>query len=192
MALFPARTGDIPDYGYQPERQTNLNKLDSRWQRISEQNWLRPFEVPVKQMPTPCMCGFTPETLEEFHVVCREGFRHIGQRHNIAPKQLWMRIEAGLEVMGMHRDDIDACEQFLAGWIDFSLEEMERFRWRYPKRCPLLDTLCSLDDTYERLNNFQDWLLEMKGSRGRCRNDVLPPLPDPDGVRPVGVPSSRS
>ena len=103
-----------------------------------------------------------------------------------------MRIEAGLEVMGMHRDDINACEQFLAGWIDFSLEEMERFRWRYPERCPLLDVLCSLDDTYERLNIFQDWILEMKGSKGRRRNDVLPPLPDPDGVRPVGVPSSRS
>tara|TARA_B100000085_G_C18373747_1_gene443434 strand:+ start:69 stop:638 length:570 start_codon:yes stop_codon:yes gene_type:complete len=189
MALFPARPGDLPNYGYQPERQTNLNKLDFRWQRIANQNWLRPFEVPVTKAPTPCACSFTPESLQEFHVVCRESFRHIGQRHNIPPRQLWLRIEAGLQVMGMHSDDIDACEQFLAGWIDFSLEEMERFRWRYPERCPLLDVLCSLDDTYERLNRYQDWILEMKGSKGRRRNDVLPPLPDPDGLRPAGIPS---
>ena len=194
MTLFePGRPGDLKtNYGYLGSGEDiGLDPLENRWGRYTTPGWNRPFELVLKK-PQPYQDGLPPEKVKEFHVVCRESFRYIGQRHNISPKQLWMRIEAGLEVMNMHRDDIDSIEQFLAGWIDFSSEELERLRWRYPKRCPVLDVLCSLDDTCERLNSFQDWVLQMNGMKGRRRNELLPPLPDPDGVRPVGVPSSRT
>ena len=37
-----------------------------------------------------------------------------------------MKVKCGLEVMEMHEDDIAAVEQFLWGWVDFSMEEMEK------------------------------------------------------------------
>ena len=185
MTLFePGHPGDLKtNYGYlRSGEDIGLDTLQHRWDRYTTAGWHRPFELVLKKAQT-YLDGFTPETLQEFHEVCRSGFQYIARRHNLTPQVMWMKVKCGLEVMDMHQDDITAVEQFLWGWIDFSLEEMERFRWRYPDRCPLLDVLCSLDCTYERLNRFQDWVLEMKGSKGRRRNDVLPPLPDPDAVR---------
>ena len=185
MTLFePGRPGDLKTYyGYLSRGEdVGLDSPQSSWDRYKTSGWHRPFELVLKK-PKTCVDRFTPETLQEFHEVCRYGFQYIARRHNLTPQVMWMKVQAGLEVFGMHQDDIQAVEQFLWGWIDFSLEEMERFRWRYPERCPLMDTLCSLDWTCERLNRFQDFLLEMKGSNGRRRNDVLPPLPDVDGVR---------
>ena len=188
MALFPASPGDLPHYGYQPERQTNLNKLDARWERIANQNWLRSFEVKIPA-PAKAPCCFDESGTARFHEVTRAAFQYIAKRHQISPIKMWRKVEAGLLVCDMHHDDLAFVEEFIFSFEDFSVETMERFRWRYPKRCPLLDVLCSLDDTYQPLNDLQDWLLEMKGSTGRRRNDVLPPLPDPNGVRPVGVPA---
>ena len=185
MTLFePGRPGDLKTYyGYSRSGEDiGLDPLQNRWTRYTTAGWHRPFELVLKK-PQTCLDGFTPETLQEFHEVCRSAFQYIARRHNLTPQVMWMKVKCGLEIMEMHEDDIAAVEQFLWGWVDFSLEEMERFRWRYPDRCPLMDVLCSLDWTYERLNRFQDWLLEMKGSKGRRRNDVLPPLPDPDAVR---------
>lgn len=184
MTLFePDPSGSHKNlYGYLGSGDVKLDALKSRWASFAHKPWRRAFEVVLKK-PTTCVDGFTPETLREFHEVCRSSFQYIARRHNLSPKAMWICVQTGLEAMEMHHDDISSVEQFLWGWIDFSMEEMERFRWRYPYRCPLLDVLCSLDSTCERLNSFQDWLLEMKGSRGRRRNDVLPPLPDPDAVR---------
>ena len=185
MTLFePGRPGDLKtNYGYlKSGKDIGLDPLQNRWARYTTPGWNRPFELVLKK-PQNCLDGFTPETLQEFHEVCRSAFQYIARRHNLTPQVMWMKVKCGLEVMEMHEDDIAAVEQFLWGWVDFSMEEMERFRWRYPDRCPLLDVLCSLDWTYEPLNRFQDWLLEMKGSKGRRRNDVLPPLPDPDAIR---------
>ena len=175
-------------YGYLPERQNNLDTLSKRWLSKSRQPWLRAFEIQVAE-PTGCHPGFTPEKTREFHDVVRAAFQYIAKRHKITPINMWRRVEAGLLLCGMHHDDLSYVEEFIFNFQDFSVETMERFRWRYPERCPLLDVLCSLDDTYQPLNDLQDWLLDMKGSRGRRRNDVLPPLPDPDGVRPIGVPA---
>jgi hypothetical protein len=49
-----------------------------------------------------------------------------------------------------------------------------------------------LDHTCEELNATQDWLLDAKGSYGRTKNDVLPALPSPDGMRPVPVMADKS
>ena len=102
---------------------------------------------------------------------------------------MWTRVEYGLRAVGMHEDDVEFVQSFIFGWVSISEVQMERFRWRYPERCPLLDVLCTLDDTYEELNLYQDKMLELKGSKGRRRLDVIPPLPDPDAVRPPGVPA---
>ena len=185
MILFESsHPGDLKTfYGYLKRGgDIELDGTKDCWARYTTARGHRPFEVVLKK-PKRSLNGFTPETLEEFHEVCRLGFQYIAKRHNLTPQVMWMKVKCGLEVMEMHQDDIASVEQFLWGWIDYSMEEMERFRWRYPDRCPLLDVLCSLDCTYERLNCFQDWLLEMKGSKGRRRNDVLPPLRDPDAVR---------
>ena len=185
MTLFePSHPGDQNTfYGYLKRGEDiSLDSMQDCWARYTTAQWHRPLEIALKK-PQTCLDGFTPETLQEFHEVCRSGFQYIAKRHNLTPQVMWLKVQTGLEVVDMHQDDIAAVEQFLWGWVDFSMEEMERFRWRYPDRCPLLDVLCSLDWTYERLNCFQDWLLEMKGSKGRRRNDVLPRLPDPDASR---------
>ena len=72
-----------------------------------------------------------------------------------------MKVKCGLEVMEMHEDDIAAVKGPCMG---LPLDgRVERFRWRYPDRCPLMDVLCSLDWTYERLTAGLD--SEMKGTR---------------------------
>ena len=185
MAYFEHRTAtDLnSSYGYRERVQSvNLDQSTTSLATHLQRAPNRVLEVSVTAAPvkTPekLLC-FTPEKRQEFLDVSRLAFRYIAQRHHLTPTVMWKKVEAGLQVVGMHPDDIEAVEQFLWGWHDFTQEEMERFRWRYPDRCPLLDVFCSFDDTLEPLNNLQDWLLEMKGSKGRRRNDVLPPFPDP-------------
>ena len=102
---------------------------------------------------------------------------------------MWNLVESGLHDVGMHEVDVEFVQSFIFGWAEIEQEQMERFRWRYSERCPLLDVLCTMDDTHEELNQFQDRMLALKGSKGRRRLDVIPPLPNPDGVRPAGVPA---
>ena len=40
-----------------------------------------------------------------------------------------------------------------------------------------------MDETCTELNEVQDWILEIKGAKNRRRLDLLPALPDPDGIR---------
>lgn len=49
---------------------------------------------------------------------------------------------------------------------------------------PSIDGMTA-DDTCPELNDIHDWILAIKSSKDRRRLDLLPALPDPDGVRPV-------
>ena len=120
----PGRPGDLQTYyGYlRSAEDIGLDSLQNRWYHTERADWHRPFELVLKK-PQNCLDGFTPETLQEFHEVCRSGFQYIAKRHNLTPQVMWMKVKCGLEVMGMHQDDIAAVEQFLWGWIDFSMEK---------------------------------------------------------------------
>lgn len=96
---------------------------------------------------------------------------------------MWSKVEEGLKIVGMHEDDLEDVQELVFGWKDLTSEMLERYRWRYPDRCPLLDVLCTLDDSCEKLNAVQDWMLELKGAKDRRRLDILPELPKTDAVR---------
>ena len=189
----------IPDndlnngYGYLDFRLNNLDNLASKWSAKTGQRWGRLREVKVdmrgvSQTPTPATPstgGMTPADAEYFTRASRIGFQYIARRHTLSPMQMWTQVAEGLVVVGMHHDDLDDVQELLFGWKELNAEMLERYRWRYPDRCPLLDVLCTMDDTCPELNEVQDWILEIKGSKDRRRLDLLPALPDPDGVRPV-------
>lgn len=168
-------------YGYLASGDVKLDVLKGRWAGFEHKPWRRPFEVMAKPH-VACTC-VSSEFREDFHRISRNAFRYIAERHVLTPFQMWTRVENGLRAVGMHEDDVEFVQSFIFGWVCISAEQMERFRWRYPERCPLLDVLCTLDDTYEELNLYQDKMLELKGSKGRRRLDVIPPLPATDGVR---------
>ena len=126
----------------------------------------------------------TAADAEYFTRESRRGFQYIARRHTLSPMQMWTKVAQGLVAVGMHHDDLDDVQELLFGWKELSAEMLERYRWRYPDRCPLLDVLCTLDETCTELNKLQDWILEIKGSKNRRRLDLMPALPDPDGVRP--------
>ena len=111
------------------------------------------------------------------------GFKYIAQQHSLTPMQMWSEVENGLKKVGMHLDDIADVELLVFGWKTLTLEMLERYRWRYPDRCPLLDVLCTLDSTCDELNKVQDWMLELKGAKNRRRLDLLPALPKVAGLR---------
>ena len=112
------------------------------------------------------------------------GFRYIAQKHGLSPVKMWAKVEDGLRKVGMHADDLDDVQHLVFGWKPLTTEMLERYRWRYPDRCPLLDVLCTLDDSCEKLNVVQDWMLELKGAKNRRRLDILPELPKNDASRP--------
>ena len=113
-----------------------------------------------------------------------DGFRYIANKHEMTPLEMWDVVEDGLKKVGMHVDDLDDVQMLVFGWKGLTPEMLERYRWRYPDRCPLLDVLCTLDDTCEALNKVQDWMLKLKGAKDRRRLDLLPELPKKDAVRP--------
>ena len=104
------------------------------------------------------------------------GFKYIGMKHGLTPVQMWFKVEEGLKKVGMHDDDLEDVQLLVFGWKSLTAEMLERYRWRYPDRCPLLDVLCTLDPTCTELNKVQDWMLELKGAKNRRRLDLLPAL----------------
>ena len=104
------------------------------------------------------------------------GFKYIAQRHGLTPVQMWRKVEDGLKKVGMHIDDLDDVQFLIFGWKPLTSEMLERYRWRYPDRCPLLDVLCTMDETCPELNVVQDWMLKLKGAKNRRRLDLLPSL----------------
>ena len=114
----------------------------------------------------------------------RYGFRAIAQSHGLSPKEMWGKTAEGLIAVGMGRDDLDDVESLVFGWKTLTAEMLERYRWRYPDRCPLLDVLCTFDDSIPELNRVADWMLLLKGAKDRRRLDLLPALPKSDGHRP--------
>ena len=171
-------------YGYALRNATNLDALDGRWRSYEGRGWLRPYEVKAQiKQATPSTGSMTAAEAEFFMHGARTGFRHIARRHNLRPMEMWNKVAEGLVVVGLHRDDIDDVQELLFGWKELDAEMLERYRWRYPDRCPLLDVLCTMDESCQVLNEVQDWILELKGSKDRRRLDMLPALPDPDGVR---------
>ena len=126
----------------------------------------------------------TKKESEFFIKGARYGFKTIALMHGLSPTEMWAKTAEGLLAVGMHRDDLDDVELMVFGWKDLTAEMLERYRWRYPDRCPLLDVLCTFDDSVEELNLVQDWMLELKGAKNRRRLDLLPALPKHDGKRP--------
>ena len=185
----PGQNDDLRNlYGYRDHRCWDLDRTASAWATKLSQGHGRLFELKLDQTKqnreTPSTGCITPEFLEDFHRISRESFRYIAERHVLTPIKMWLIVKDHLASVGMHEDDIEFCQSFIFGWCDIEQEQMERFRWRYPDRCPLLDVLCTMDDTHDELNQYQDQMLQLKGSKGRRRLDVIPPLPDPDGIRP--------
>ena len=104
------------------------------------------------------------------------GFKYIAQKYDLSPVEMWRTVEAGLKKVGMHHDDLEDVQMLVFGWKPLTAVMLERYRWRYPDRCPLLDVLCTLDDTCPELNEVQDWMLKLKGAKNRRRLDLLPAL----------------
>lgn len=182
------------NYGY-----GNLNRfsfeLAPAWHEIlSNRQWKRLFEITVGSAADAAGCDIdgcacvgclmTQEEIDFFNSGARGGFRYIAERHGLSPSKMWEIVEAGMRDLGIHPDDLEDLQSYCFGWLELTPQAMHRWALRYPKRCPLLDVLCSLDHTCDQLNAVQDWLLSSKGSYGRTRNEVLPALPDPDGIRP--------
>ncbi len=200
MSFFEPRTEtDLKRrYGYGHSNTVSYDLELYKWSPQAQQEWHRVFEVltsiqvEIPQQPDPCECVgccMTPEEIAFFDKGARGGFRYIAERHELSPIEMWKVVEDGLQKLGLHSDDLDDLQAYVFGWVDLTPEEMHRWACRYTKRCPLLDVLCSLDHTCEELNATQDWVLSTKGSYGRTKNDVLPALPDPDGIRPITPPS---
>ena len=179
-------------YGYGHLNRLSFELAPDWYESLQSREWQRVFEVmqgafepagPAAECGC-CGCLMTPEEIEFFNGGAREGFRYIALRHGLQPTEMWDLVENGMRSLGIHDDDLDDLQSYCFGWTELTSQAMHRWALRYPKRCPLLDVLCSLDQTHEQLNAVQDWLLSTKGSYGRTRNDVLPALPEPDGIRP--------
>ena len=177
-------------YGYSSNG-CDLDKAQQEWKEKDNLEWSRPFEIActfasgVTKAPEPGAGCLTHVEADFFMAGAIAGFKYIARRHNLRPVEMWDKVSKGLLVVGLHSDDIDDVQELLFGWKKLSPEMLERYRYRYPTRCPLLDVLCTMDDSCTELNQVQDWILKLKGSRDRRRLDVLPALPDPDGVRPA-------
>ena len=165
-----------------------MDAAQQDWADKTDLKWSRPFEVvntTVEQQQQPVVQGMSKEDAQYFTAGARAGFKFIGKRHSMTPVQTWGAIQNGMNLLGIHIDDAEILQAMLFGWEELTPEQLQRWALRYPKRCPLLDAMCSLDSTCAQLNATQDWLLAAKGSYGRTRSDVLPALPEPDGVRPA-------
>ncbi len=130
----------------------------------------------------------TEKDTEFFINGARLGFKTIAKTHLLTPAAMWEKTAEGLLAVGMHADDLHDVELLVFGWKNLTAEMLERYRWRYPDRCPLLDVLCTFDDSCQELNRVQDWMLELKGAKNRRRLDLLPALPKVDGDRPPLTP----
>lgn len=180
--MFPSRRKILRRrmYGYS-SGSSDFDLLTSTAKAAVERPWLRPFEV---QAFSKAPQTLTDRDRDFFIEGATHGFKHIAQRHGFTPSEMWEKVEEGLKAVGMHADDLDDVQLLVFGWKPLTTEMLERYRWRYPDRCPLLDVLCTLDDTCEKLNAVQDWMLELKGAKNRRRLDILPELPKTDAVRP--------
>ena len=187
----PLSNNDLKNgYGYLDGRLINLDTLTDVWASKAEQGWGRLVEAKVDMRgvtSAPADSGaprMTQEEVDYFTKGARSGFIGIALRHGFTPLEMWDVVETGMKRLGVHQDDLEDLQHFCFGWAELTPESMCRWSLRYPKRCPLLDVLCSLDHTCSELNSVQDWLLDKKGSYGRTCNDVLPALPTRDGQRP--------
>ena len=185
-------------YGYAAHRDNNLDAVSGLVDAAIAQPWSRAFEVlafskaVVKSSADSAFSDYltTPEEIAFFDSGARGGFNYIAKRHGFSPVEMWSLVEDGMKQLGVHQDDLENAQQYCFGWLDLTPEAFHRWAARYPKRCPLLDVLCSLDQTCEQLNAVQDWLLDRKNSHGRTRHEILAPLPDPDDVQPSPAPGT--
>lgn len=175
-------------YGY-CSNGCDLDKAQQAWREKANLEWSRPFESAytlasgVIKAPEPGTGCMSQVEADFFMQGARAGFQYIARRHNLRPTEMWGATSKALQILDVPPDDIDIVQELIFGWAELTAEMLERYRIRYPKRCPLLDVLCTMDDTCTELNKVQDWLLNLKGSSNRRRLDVLPALPDPDSVR---------
>lgn len=168
-------------YGYASSGELNFDSMTLRSKADVEKSWLRPFEVQAFSKASKTL---TDQDKDFFIEGAIYGFKYIAKKHGLTPSEMWEKVQDGLKAVGMHTDDLDDVQLLVFGWKPLTTEMLERYRWRYPDRCPLLDVLCTLDETCEKLNAVQDWMLELKGAKNRRRLDILPELPKTDAIRP--------
>jgi len=193
MAYFDdrSRTDLSRSYGYERSNQMHFELSPEWYELLHRRKWQRAFELKVTASTEECSChgcGMTQGEIDFFTEGTRGGFTYIAKRHGLSPSRMWGLVENGMRALGVHQDDIDQIQSFCFGWFELTPQAMHRWTQRFPDRCPLLDVLCSLDQTCEELNATQDWMLSRKGSDGRTRNDVIEPLPDPDSPQPIPCP----
>ena len=178
----PLPNNDLENgYGYFDVRLRDLDRLEERWASKAEQGWNRLIEAKVDMRQAPgqpqaATCSMTKEQVDFFMHGSTTGFKYIAKKYGLTPVQMWNEVEAGLTAMGMHHDDLEDVQSLIFGWKALTTEMLERYRWRYPDRCPLLDVLCTLDDTCPELIEVSDWMLELKGAKNRRRLDLWPEL----------------
>ena len=178
----PLPNNDLKNgYGYLDRRLGNLDHLADKWATKAEQGWGRLIEAKVDMREAPkaadsACCTMTQEQVDFFMHGSTVGFRYIADKYGLSPVQMWSKVQEGLTAVGMHHDDLEDVQCLIFGWKTLTAEMLERYRWRYPDRCPLLDVLCTLDDTCPELTEVQDWMLELKGAKNRRRLDLLPEL----------------
>ena len=190
MAYFDERSENDLNrgYGYGYLNQMAFELSPSWYELLHRRKWQRAFELKVSTSSEQqcCIgCSMTQEDLDFFTKGIRDGLTYIAKRHGLSPTEMWKQVESGMRVLGVHQDDINEIQSFCFGWFELTPQAMHRWTERFPDRCPLLDVLCSLDQSCKELNATQDWMLRLKGSEGRTRNDVIDPLPDPDTPQPL-------
>ena len=181
MAFFPTRTNtDLhKGYGYYGvgDGLLDFDRHRDDLERIEGQGYRRYFELAVAGFKIPESPKFQPLTQQEvdrFNLVCSRAFRLLGKNTCSSPTEVWQKLKKQLIIQDVCPDDCNDIELFCFGWKEFAINEMERYRYRVPNNCPLVDALYILDDSYEPLNELREWIYKMKSKQDSRDPKVMP------------------
>ena len=198
MALFSGRsdTDAANSYGYATPTKTgiDLEQGTPRAQHYARVTSNRPLEVAIyqasRQSKQPDIPGVTQQHIRWHNEVCRQAFYAAGILHSWGPLQTWYRVRATLEDLRVAQDDICDFERVCMGWKEITMAEVERYRYRYPGDCPLVEALVPFAGDHQELKELRAWIAEVKAVIPKDPS-VLPVAPG-GGVRPSGVPDAAA
>lgn len=198
MALFSGRpdTDAANSYGYATptEKGIDLEQGTHRAQHHAGVNSNRPLEVAIyqttRQSKRPDISGVTQKHIRWHNKVCRQAFYAAGILHGWGPLQTWYRVRATLEDLRVHQDDICDFERVCMGWKEMTMAEVERYRYRYPGDCPLVDALVPVAGDHQGLSELRAWIAEV--SAVIPKDPSVLPKARGGGVRPSGVPDAAA